>query len=133
MPVTQGYKDFITELMAPLGTISIRSMFGGASIYSDGLIFGLILDDIFFLKADASTIPAFEAEGMQPFSYGTKLGKHVLTSYWRMPERLFDETDEMLDWARKALTVARKAAAAKKPTRESQATKKTVKPKAEKT
>ena len=117
MAVTQGYKDFIAELMAPLGTITIRSMFGGASIYADGLIFGLIVDDVFYLKADATTVPAFESEAMVPFSYGTKQGKHVMMAYWRAPDRLFDETDEMLQWARTALGVAAKAEKAKKPVR----------------
>ena len=33
-------------------------------------------------------------------------------SYWRMPERLLDEPDELLAWARISLGVARKRASA---------------------
>ncbi len=56
---------------------------------------------------------AFEAEGCGPFGYDTKHGRRVLTSYWRLPERLYDEPEELARWARLALGVARAKAAAR--------------------
>jgi DNA transformation protein and related proteins len=32
-------------------------------------------------------------------------------SYWRLPERLLEDPDELAEWARTALAVARRAAA----------------------
>ena len=66
-------------------------MFGGAGVFVDGLMIALISDDVIYLKADAETIPAFEREGLGPFSYATKDGEHTLDSYWRMPDRLYDD------------------------------------------
>ncbi|MCF8476249.1 MAG: TfoX/Sxy family protein [Pseudolabrys sp.] len=88
-------------------------MFGGAGLFSQGLMFGLVLDGQIFLKTDPGTVPAFEAEGCGPFGYDTKYGRRVLTSYWRLPERLYDEPDELAQWARTALGVARAKAVAK--------------------
>jgi hypothetical protein len=40
----------------------------------------------------------------------------VTLSFWRAPERLFDEPDELVTWARAALTAARRVAAKREPT-----------------
>jgi len=92
-------------------------MFGGAGVYADGVMFGLVDEDVLYLKTDDETRSAFEAEGMEAFAYATKDGRTTIMSYWRAPERLFDEPDEMLAWARQALAVARKAGAKRKPKR----------------
>ena len=92
-------------------------MFGGAGLFVDGLMIGLVGKDVIYLKADEHTIPAFEREGLKPFSYETKAGTHTLASYWRMPERLYDDPDELARWAAKALEVARRTARQKSPAR----------------
>jgi DNA transformation protein len=86
-------------------------MFGGAGIFRDGVMFALIVDDTLYFKADDSNRRDFEAEGLAPFSYETKNGRNTIMSYWRCPDRLFDDPDEMAAWAGKALAAARKAAA----------------------
>ena len=60
-----------------------------------------------------ATVPAFEREGCAPFEYGTKTGKRAIMSYWRLPDRLYDDPDELAQWARAALAVAHKGAAAR--------------------
>ena len=69
----------------------------------------LVVDGAIYLKADDSFVPLFEREGQAPFSYKTRDGKRTLNSYWRMPERLYDEPDELAEWARLALAAARRA------------------------
>jgi DNA transformation protein len=83
-------------------------MFSGAGVFADGLMVALVVDGVIYLKADASFIPLFEREGQEPFSYKTRDGRRTLTSYWRMPERLYDEPDELAQWARLALAVAQR-------------------------
>ena len=99
-----GTAGLLQELLYTLGTITVRRMFGGAGVYCDGVIFALIIDDIAFFKADVGSIKAFEAEDMGPFTYETKLGDRAIMSYWQVPDRLFDEPDELLDWARRAVS-----------------------------
>jgi DNA transformation protein and related proteins len=99
----------IQELFTEFGPVSVRRMFGGAGIFVDGTMIGLVSREIIHLKADAETIPAFEREGLAPFSYATKDGERKLTSYWRMPERLYDDPEELARWARAALAAACRA------------------------
>jgi DNA transformation protein len=107
--------ETIIELFHEFGPVSVRRMFGGAGIFVDGRMIGLVSRDVIHLKADAETIPAFEQEGLAPFSYATKDGERKLTSYWRIPDRLYDDTEELATWARAAHGAAlRKAATPKK-------------------
>ncbi len=103
--------EAIGELFREFGPVSVRRMFGGAGIFVDRVMIGLVSDGAIHLKADSETIPRFEAEGQGPFTYPTKTGTHTLTSYWRMPERLYDDPDELARWARDAHVIALRAAA----------------------
>ena len=103
--------DHISELFAAFGRVDVRTMFGGAGIYADRVMFGLIVDDVIYLKTDERSAARYEREGCGPFTYDTKRGERVLKSYWRMPDRLYDEPEELADWAKAALEAARRAAA----------------------
>ena len=105
--------ETIHELFREFGPVSVRRMFGGQGVFVDGRMIALVARDIIHLKADAETIPAFEAEGLGAFTYATKDGEHKLTSYWRMPERLYDDPEELAQWARRAHAAAMRAAARK--------------------
>jgi DNA transformation protein len=113
MTASQGYLAFVTELLAPLGPVSVKRMFGGACLYAGGLVFAFVDGDALYFKTDEPGRGAFEREGMGPFTYVTKHGPGTLASYWRVPERLYDEPDELVAWARRALTVSSREAAAK--------------------
>jgi DNA transformation protein and related proteins len=112
----------VQDLFASFGAVDVRRMFGGAGVYADGVMFALVVRDAIYLKADESTVPAFESEGSQPFSYTTSKGtqtQRVVMSYWQMPERLYDEPDELAQWSREALAVAQRSRTkdAKRPAR----------------
>jgi DNA transformation protein len=106
-----GDPDFIIELFSGLGPVSVRRMFSGSGVFADGLMIALVVDGVIYLKADDSFIPLFEREQQTPFSYRTRDGNRTLTSYWRMPERLYDEPDDLAVWARHAMAAARRGAA----------------------
>ena len=102
--------DFIRDLFAAFGPVTVRRMFSGAGIFADGLMFGLVVRDVIYLKADATSIADFEREGCGPFTYtrGKSKGRptqHALP-YWRLPERLYDDPDALADWARRAFAAA---------------------------
>lgn len=110
MGVSNATIAFWQDQLSGLGPVQIKRMFGGAGVYADGVMFGLIADDVLYLKADAQSCRAYEADGMGPFVYEGK-GKPVTMSYWQVPERLTDEPDEMTAWSKVALEVARRGAA----------------------
>ena len=121
--------DFIHELFAGFGTVEVRRLFGGVGLFADGLMFGLVSRGEIYLKADEETAPRFEAEGCGPFEYGIRTGRRAIASFRKLPERLYDDADELAQWARDALAVARRKGAArpgKRPPRAKRpATKKT--------
>jgi DNA transformation protein len=92
-------------------------MFSGAGVYCDGVIFCLVLRDVVHFRVDDGNRSAYEAEGLKPFSYEAKGRTVQIGSYWRVPERLFDDHDEMVTWARAALAAGHRALAKKKPKR----------------
>ena len=102
--------EFIRELFAPFGPVTVKRMFGGAGIWCDGLMFALVFDGAIFLKVDETSIPDFEREGSQAFVYTRAKSKgrvgRASLSYWRLPERLYDDPDELAVWAARALAIA---------------------------
>jgi DNA transformation protein len=98
--------DDIQELFSVFGPVSVRRMFGGAGIYADGTMFALVAGSVIYLKTDDVNTPAFERENLAPFTYETKHGKHGVMSYRRMPDRLYDDPEELATWARDALAAA---------------------------
>jgi DNA transformation protein and related proteins len=115
--------DFIQELFAAFGLVSVRRLFGGAGIYADGVLIGAVFRDEIYLKADAETAPRFDAEGCGTFEYATGTGTRAIASFRKLPERLYDDADELADWAREALGAARRRAGIKKAKKRKQATK----------
>ena len=99
-------RDFLIDLFADFGPVTIRRMFSGYGISAEGTNFALALRAGLYLRADEQTIPQFEAEGSQPFQYQTRTKTVTVNSYWQLPARLFDDSEELADWARAALAAA---------------------------
>lgn len=101
-------RETAAELFSAFGAVDVRRMFSGFGIYADDVCFALYLRGEFYLKADDTTIPRFLAEGSEHFSYSTRAKTVSVKSWWRMPVRLYDEPEELADWARQAVAVAAK-------------------------
>jgi len=108
-------RDFLIDLFADFGPVTIRRMFSGFGISADGTNFALALRGGLYLRADDQTIPRFEAERSKPFQYQTRAKTVTVGSYWQLPERLYDDPEELTEWARAALAAAQRAALRKRP------------------
>jgi DNA transformation protein len=125
-------REFLTDLFADFGPVTIRPMFSGHGISVDGVNFALSLRAGLFFRADDETIPRFEAEGARPFSYQTSTRSVTVASYWQVPARLFDDTEELAEWAKAALAAAQRAALKKRARKPRKAKKAQVTTRAEK-
>ena len=106
---------YLDEVFQFFGEIVCRRMFGGYGVYHEGLMFGLVADDVLYLKADAELAEQFEAKGLERFEY-IKQGKPMSMSYYQAPEEIFDDPAEAkiwADWAYAAALRAKKATAKK--------------------
>lgn len=112
MSASPEFCEHVTDLLAGFGPVSIRRMFSGAGLFRDGIMFALIVSDTLYLKVDDTTRPAYEAEGMGPFTYQRK-GEAAALGYYQAPEAALDDPETMRDLARGAFAVALRAHAAK--------------------
>jgi DNA transformation protein len=116
MVASDGFAQFLREQLAPLGRITMRRMFGKTGVFCDGLMLAMVRDDSLYFRVDDHNRAVFkEAEHFPPLNY-EKGGSSIDLSFWRAPERLFDEPDEFVAWARAALAAARRIAATRERT-----------------
>lgn len=115
MVASESFAEFLREQLAPLGHVTLRRMFGKTGVFCDALMLGMVRDNTLYFRVDDESRETFrEAEAYPPLNYAKK-GGSIDLAFWRAPERLFDEPDELLTWARAALAAAARVAARRKP------------------
>ena len=111
MVASETLADFLREQLAPLGGVSLRRMFGKTGVFCDGVMLAMVSENTLYFRVDDQNRATFkEAEAFPPLNYAKK-GQTIDLAFWRAPERLFDEPDELMAWARAALAAAHRVAA----------------------
>ena len=111
MVASDSFADFLREQLAPLGHITLRRMFGKTGVFRNGLMLGMVTDNTLYFRVDDHNRTIFkEAASSPPLNY-EKQGRAIDLAFWRAPERLFDEPDELVRWGQAALAAARRVAA----------------------
>lgn len=93
------------ELLAPLGAVRTRAMFGGHGIYVDELFVAIVVGEMLYLKADAATAARFQAAGSEPFVVESR-GRKTTMSFWRAPSQALESPAAMMPWGRLAMGAA---------------------------
>jgi DNA transformation protein and related proteins len=107
MALRPEYRAFVVELFTGFGTVKVRPMFGAAGIFAGDIMLGVVADEKIYLKTDARSRKAYEGEGAKPFTFfKSSRGETIITSYFEVPERLYDDADELAQWARRAHEIA---------------------------
>ncbi len=115
MPVSPEFRDYLLEMLEPLGAIVARRMFSGVGLFRHGVMFAYLVDDTAYLKTDADSRRAFEAAGSGPFVYSRAGRRRGLPGYWRLPDEVLEDADSLVEWVAGAIEVAFDADAAKPP------------------
>jgi DNA transformation protein len=111
MVASDSFADFLREQLGSLGRITLRRMFGKTGVFCDGLMLAMVRDNTLYFRVDDGNREIFqEAQAFPPLNYA-KRGGLIDLAFWRAPERLFDEPDELIAWARAALAAAGRVAA----------------------
>lgn len=106
-------RDDLIDLFSEFGPIVLRPMFSGFGIAADGVNFAMALRVGIIFRVDDLTVSRYEAVGAKPFQYDTRNKTIVVKSYRHLPERLYDDPEELAAWAREAVGAAKRAAAKK--------------------
>jgi DNA transformation protein len=103
------------DLFAEFGPIQVRRFFGGEGIYAGDIMIGMVFDDIIYFTTDATTRAAFVAESCKPFTFLKRSTSETIETHWySAPDRLYDDPEELAQWARIALGVASKSETTRK-------------------
>ncbi len=108
------FTDYLQDVFSTFGHISVRKMFGGHGIYFDDCMFGLVADDMLYLKVDSENIQHFEALDLPAFEYTKSDGRPMKMSFYLAPESIYEEQEEAREWAAHAWEAARRAKAQKR-------------------
>ena len=101
MPRTNEFCDYVADRLAPLGTVTYRFMFGGYSIYLDGLVIAIVADDTLLLRADEENRGAYEERGIGPLQPFPDKPASTMPFY-QVPDDVFEDQDELLRWAERS-------------------------------
>src|ERR1044071_355649 len=111
MPLSPGYTDYAEELLAGFGKVDLKRMFGGAMVLRNGVGFGILADDTFFIKADTALGAELKKQGSKPWSYSVKKDGTVRDiAYWSLPDTAADDPDEAVALVRKSFAISAQAA-----------------------
>jgi DNA transformation protein len=113
MARSNEFVSHLLDLLAPLGGVSARGMFGGWGFYRTGKMFALVAFDTFYVKVDDVSRSEFEALGLAPFVYEAGGGKRSVMSYYTVPVDALDSSPVLCEWARKGIAAEARASAAK--------------------
>ncbi len=109
------YCNYILDLLSPLQSVTARAMFGGYGIYKDGIIFGIIADDILYFKVDDTNIIDYKNKASEPFSYEAKNKKNIMISYWQVPADILEDNELFCAWATQSYHISKNKQKQKTP------------------
>lgn len=96
MPVTDSYMQYINDQLSAFGSVEMKKMFGGIGIFKDGIMFGMLANDLLRFKVDATNQADYESYGMKAF-YNEKKGKGM--PYWEVPLNVIEDHELLSQWA----------------------------------
>jgi DNA transformation protein len=110
MAFDAGLVEWVTEALEPLGTVTMRRMMGGATLYLDGSIFGIVHEGELWLKADEESNAFWDAAGItERFTVTFSTGMSDTMNYRRAPADVYDDADAMREWAAPAIAAGLRA------------------------
>ena len=103
MAVSDEFLAYVLDQFSRWGDVTARKMFGGAGLYRDGKMFGLVADDVAYLKVDDSNREEFVQAGSSPFK--PYPDKPTTMSYFEIPPEVLEEAEELARWAKCSLAI----------------------------
>jgi len=109
MALSDDFVDYVRDQLSQWGEVSVRRMFGGAGLYREGKMFGLIADDVAYLKVDDSNRDEFVKAESSPFNPYPDKVKTTIMSYYEIPPDVLEDPDELAQWAQRSLDIQTKS------------------------
>jgi DNA transformation protein len=117
MSMDEGLYAWVQEALEPMGSVSMRKMMGGATLYLDSIIFAIMVDGELWLKSDAEADPVWDAESRERFTVTFKDGTVDSMNYRRAPGDVYDDAEAMQRWVSVSVEAGRRRVVKKRPSR----------------
>jgi DNA transformation protein len=121
MAIDEGLYAWIGEALEPMGRVSLRKMMGGATLYLDGTIFGIMVDGELWLKSDAEADAIWDTVSTERFTVTFKDGSIDQMNYRRAPSDIYDDAEELQRWVSVSVEAGRRRVVKKRPKRDAAA------------
>jgi len=106
MTVSNDFLGFIIDQLSAWGDVTSRRMFGGAGLFRDGMMFGLVADNIVYLKVDETNKEKYLAAGSSPLKPFP--GRPTILSYFEIPPEILEDAEELIEWVEESLSIQKK-------------------------
>ena len=103
MAVSDEFLEYVLDQFRQWGGVTVRRMFGGAGLYRDERMFGLVADDVAYLKVDDSNREKFIEAGSEPFRPWQD--KPTIMSYYEIPPDVIEDPDRLVEWSKRSLAI----------------------------
>jgi DNA transformation protein len=114
MAISAEFRAYLSDTFDSLGKLSTRRVFGFDGIFLDGVLLGFVIDGRIHFRTDETNRVDYVRDGSKPYAFTKPAGEHIVTSYYSLPERIYDEPEELLRWAQRAHAAAMESPSAKK-------------------
>jgi len=121
MSIDEGLFAWVQEALEPMGTVTLRKMMGGATLYLDGTIFAIIVDGELWMKSDAEADAIWDTISTERFTVTFKDGKVDSMNYRRAPSDVYDDAEAMRKWVSVSVEAGRRRVVKKRPKRDAAA------------
>ena len=93
--------DMYMGRIKALGDITYKKMFGGYGVFESGTMFALVPKECgVYLKAGQANTERFKESGAN---------KHKRMPYYQIPEHVYKDDSQLLEWTREAIEVSKAA------------------------
>ncbi len=75
-------------------------------LYRDGKMFGLVADDVVYLKVDETNRDKFLAEGAAPFKPFPN--RPTIVAFFEFSPDIFERPEELITWSEESLSIQKK-------------------------
>ncbi len=76
MVASDSFAEFLREQLAPLGRVTMRRMFGKTGVFCNGVMFGMVTDNMLYLRVDDHNRAAFKEAEVRSAPQLRKEGLH---------------------------------------------------------
>ena len=103
MTTSNGFTLYVTDLLAPLGEMSVGRMFGGTLLKHRGKQLGIVMGDILYFRISEKLQDKYKSHGSKPFQYRKKTGLVTVKAYWSVPDDVIEDREALVAWAEEVL------------------------------